>query len=194
MSDTTYCYPPDYTVLKNKLNLRDAAALERVERRLVVQRAREGMPAGDFDFRHLKAINRHLFQDIYDWAGQVRTVEISKGASQFQFARYIETGMADIHRRIMQSGFLNTRDAGDFAHLAGEIIGDINYVHPFRDGNGRTQLQYLKQVATYAGHVLDLRKLKRREWMHASRAAHHGNYQGLVDAVRSAIVDTKRIS
>jgi cell filamentation protein len=55
-----------------------------MERRLVVQRSREGAPTGDFDLRHLRAIHRHLFQDVYDWAGEIRTVEIAKGGSQFR--------------------------------------------------------------------------------------------------------------
>ena len=57
-------------------------------------RSREPIPRGAFDLAHLRAIHRHLFQDIYDWAGELRTVEISKGRQQFQFRKFIETGMA----------------------------------------------------------------------------------------------------
>jgi cell filamentation protein len=119
-------------VLRNLLDIRDAADLDRVERELVVQRVREGVPGGDFDLAHLRAIHRHLFQDVYEWAGQVRTVEISKGGSQFQFRQYIETGMADIHGGLQKRGFLRGLGADGFALAAGEIIGDVNYVHPFR--------------------------------------------------------------
>ena len=76
MSDRNYCYPPDYTVLRNKLNIRNASALEAAERELVAHRLLEPVPPGDFDLEHLKAIHRHLFQDLYAWAGEVRTVEI----------------------------------------------------------------------------------------------------------------------
>jgi len=158
MSDTKYCYPPDYSVLKNKLDLRDADLLERAERRLVVLRVLEGIPSGEFDLAHLKAIHRHMFQDIFDWAGETRTTEISKGGSQFQFRQYIETGMADIYRRIKAHDYLKNLSADQFAGLAGEIIGDINYVHPFREGNGRTQMQYLKQLAEQAGHAIDRKR------------------------------------
>ena len=68
MSDTEYCYPPDYTILKNKFNLRDADQLDRFEHEAVMQRIAEGVPVGDFDLTHLRAIHRHLFQDVYDWA------------------------------------------------------------------------------------------------------------------------------
>ena len=77
MSDRDYCYPPDYTVLRNRLNIRAAPTLEAAERQLVAQRLLEPVPAGDFDLAHLKAIHRHLFQDVYAWAGEIRTVEIA---------------------------------------------------------------------------------------------------------------------
>jgi cell filamentation protein len=115
MSDEVYCYPPDYTVLKNRLDIRDAAELDRIERRTASQRAAEPIPSGSFNLAHLRAIHRHLFQDVYDWAGELRTVEISKGASQFQFRRYIETGMADVHRRIVAWNQLRGLDAETFA-------------------------------------------------------------------------------
>lgn len=126
MSDRHYCYPPDYTALKNTLDIQDAALLDRVEREFVTARIAQGIPSGDFDLAHLKAIHHHLFQDIYEWAGETRTVEISKGAHQFQFRRYIETGMADVHRRIVSQDYLRHLSPDGFADLAGEIIGDLN--------------------------------------------------------------------
>lgn len=72
MSDEIYCYPPDFKVLRNRFNIRDEAELDVVEREFVVQRLREPNPAGAFDRAHLQAIHRHLFQDVYDWAGELR--------------------------------------------------------------------------------------------------------------------------
>jgi len=71
----------------------------------VGDRIAQGAPLGTFDLAHLRAIHRHLFQDIYDWAGELRTVEIYKGGSQFQFRRYIPTGMTDMHRRLPAPDF-----------------------------------------------------------------------------------------
>ena len=143
---------------------------------MVLQRLAEPMPAGVFDLAHLRAIHRHLFQDIYDWAGELRTVEIAKEGHQFQFRRYIETGMADVHRRLVAANFLSGLDLSAFAAGAAEIVGDINYVHPFREGNGRTQTQYLRLLADRAGHPIDLTLLDRDAWMAASRVAHRGDY------------------
>jgi cell filamentation protein len=185
--DTRYCYPPDYTVLKNRLNIRDAAELDHFEREFVMQRIAEGAPSGDFDLAHLKAIHRHLFQDVYEWAGELRMVEISKDGHQFQFRRYIETGMADIHRRLVAKEFLSGLDAPGFAREAGIIMGDINYVHPFREGNGRTQLLYLAQLADRAGHAIDLTRIERKTWMAASRQAHLGNCEPMAACIAAAL-------
>lgn len=188
MSDPVYCYPPDHRVLRNKLNLRDAAQLDQFERELVAQRTAQGIPTGDFDLAHLRAIHRHLFQDVYDWAGEIRTVEIARGGNQFQFRQYIGTGMADVHRRIVVARYLRNLAARAFAEKAGEIIGDINYVHPFREGNGRTQALYLEALARQAGHPIDLRRLVRESWMEASKAAHAGRYGPFADCIHAALV------
>ena len=106
MSDGDPYLLPGSSVLRNRLDIADIDMLDRIERRLVVQRSREGVPSGRFDLTHLRAIHRHLFQDVYVWAGELRTVEIAKDGHQFQFRRFIETGMADIHRRLEEAGFL----------------------------------------------------------------------------------------
>jgi len=179
---------PGSSVLKNRLGIRNATEFEYREREFVMQRMREGPPSGDFDLAHLRAIHRHLFQDIYDWAGEVRTVEISKGGHAFQFCRFIETGMADVHRRLAAGDGLRGLGAENFANKAGEIIGDVNYVHPFREGNGRTQLQYLKQLAERAGHPIDLTRLDPRRWLDASIAAQGADYAKMSLEIGRALV------
>lgn len=155
------------SVLRNRLGLTEPDQLDRAERRLVAQRIAEGAPAGDFDLAHLRAIHKHLFQDLYDWAGELRTVEIAKDGRHFQFRRSIETGMADVHRRLKGADFLRGLSRAAFAEASAPIMGDVNYVHPFREGNGR---------AAQAGHALDLRLLDPARWLDASRASHDGDY------------------
>jgi cell filamentation protein len=138
------------------------------------------------DLGALEALERQ-FQDAHEWAGKRRTVEIAKGGHQFQFTRFIETGLADVHRRLERSRFLKDLSAAEFARGAGRILGDVNYVHPFREGNGRVQLCYLEHLATEAGHGLDLLRLERRTWMEASRQAHEGEYGPMSEAIRAAL-------
>lgn len=186
MSDDPYLYP-DSDVLRNRPGIRDPAQLEVLERRLVVQRLREGAPTGHFDLAHLRAIHHHLFQDIYEWAGQIRRVEIAKNGNQFQFRRFIDTGMADVHRRLEVADFLRGLSRQDFAAAAGHILGDVNYVHPFREGNGRVQAEYLRQLGAQAGHRIDLTQLDGERWMAASQAAHRGDYSLLAAEILRAI-------
>jgi len=184
--DDPYLYPGS-TVLINKLGITDAARLDYVEREYVALRAAQGVPNGGFDLAHLRAIHRHLFQDVYEWAGELRTVEISKGGHQFQFRQFIETGMGDIHRRLVKANFLRDLSPGEFAEAAGEIFGDLNYVHPFREGNGRTQLLFLEQLAEQAGHPLDLARLDPARWLEASRAAHNADYSLMAGEIGQCI-------
>jgi cell filamentation protein len=186
MNDESYVFPGT-TVLRNKARLTDQQTLDDFEARMVTERARRGVPSGKFDLTHLKAIHRHLFQDVYAWAGELRTVEISKDGHQFMFRRFMESGMADVHRRIVAAKFFAGLDRARFAEVVGPILGDVNYVHPFREGNGRTQLHYLKQLAATAGHPLDLREIDPARWLAASRRAHAADYQPMSAVILDAL-------
>lgn len=163
---------PGTNVLRNKLGIKLAETLDRAERLAVTARAAHSVPSGDYDLAHLQAIHHHLFQDIYDWAGEARTLEIAKGGHQFMFRQYIQGGMADIHRRIVAANYFRGEALAASALQAGRIVGDVNYVHPFREGNGRAQLLYLQQLSNEAGHRLNLRHIEAAAWMEASRRAH----------------------
>jgi cell filamentation protein len=181
-----YVYPGT-SILRNRLGITDAAFLDKQERSLVVLRARRDIRRGSFDLSHLRAIHRHLFQDVYDWAGELRTVEISKGDQQFQFRKYILTGMADVHGRLVRSRFLKGLSSAQFAEQPSMIVGDINYIHPFREGNGRTQLQYLKQLAEGAGHSLDLGHIPAARWIEASISSHSADYGPMTATIAAAL-------
>ena len=182
---TLYRYPGS-SVLRNKLDIRDADAFDEAERMLVRQRLREGPPDGDFDLDHLRAIHRHLFQDVYEWAGELRQVDFRKTDWFHPYGR-IEMGMADVHRRLLRQDFLRGLPADAFAEGAGVIIGDVNVCHPFREGNGRTQLVYLKQLGARAGHEIDLARLERDSWIEASIASIRAEYGKMAACIGEAI-------
>jgi cell filamentation protein len=103
------------------------------------------------------------------------------------FRHYIETGMADVHKRIVKARYFAGTRPDEFAAGASIIIGDANHVHPFREGNGRSQLHYLRQLAQRAGHSLDLRKLDPQKWLAASKAANRAEYVLMEAALRHAL-------
>ncbi len=107
-----YTYPGS-TILRNKLGLTHAAQLDRLERRLVTQLAAEGIPAGGFDLAHLRTIHRHLFQDVYDWAGELRLAQLAVQAGhKLDFARLDPLGWLAASR---------ATHGGDYAPMAAEI-------------------------------------------------------------------------
>jgi cell filamentation protein len=190
MSDTTYCYPPDFKVLRNRFGIRNAHDLEIVEREFVFQRMREVLPRGSFDLSHFQRIHRHLFSDVYEWAGEIRIVQLEKSGSRFIPPRFIASGFADIHRRLTNKNFLKALGVSEFCDEAGIIIGDINHVHPFREDNGRAQLIYLRQLAEAAGHRIELAKIDRHRWIAASKESHFGRYEAMSRCIAQAIVPT----
>lgn len=168
MTDDPYSYPPDFRVLRNRLDERNPEHLALFERNYSRVRAERGVPNGDFDADHLKAIHKHLFQDIYDWAGGFRTIDIRKDDTRFMPADRLEIAISDIHRRIEKSRRLQGLTPAKFAEEAAVLVGDLNFAHPFREGNGRTQLAFLKCLSAQAGHNIDIAKLDKEAWVKAS--------------------------
>jgi len=184
-------YYPGTDVLRNKLGIQDKEELERTERRLVDQRMRQGCPEGNFDLAHLEAIHRHLFQDVYEWAGQLRTVDMYKSApGEFKPPDRIEMAVHGAHELAVQTDFLRDMNVWEFSDKAAQIIGDINQAHPFREGNGRTQFEFLEQLGERAGHNVDTTRIERAAWSKASIDASQGNYGAMNDQIRAAIVPT----
>ena len=146
-----YCYPGT-TVLKNRLGLRDQAALDAFEAMITAQRAEEALPTGRLGYTHYRAIHRHLFQDVFVWAGKPRTVRIAKGGSMFCFPEHIDAEMKRLFTRLQNKRHLAGLPARDFARHAAHALTDLNAIHCFREGNGRTQLTHFTLLATRAGH------------------------------------------
>lgn len=148
-------------VLRNKLGLGTAAALEAAEREITHSAMillRESPVRATHDLAHLCAIHRRIFGDIYDWAGQVRTVAIAKG-SMFCLPQFIEQAMAQISAQLRQEGLLRALGRDAFVDRLAYYLGEVNAVHPFREGNGRAQRAFFEQLAAGAGYVLDWQEL-----------------------------------
>ncbi len=159
-----YTYP-DSQVLRNKAGLRDAEVLDRFERTRVAIRALEPGPPRTFDYKHFRAIHRHLFQDVYDWAGEERTVDISKGRTRFAGSRFIRQNaeglFAELHRERLLVG--NSREG--FAKRAAYYLNELNILHPFREGNGRVAREFLRLLSENAGYDLDPSHLTKEAWL-----------------------------
>lgn len=168
--DVKYCYPKTQ-VLINKFDIRDGQRLNTVEREISIVKAAvlASRITGNFDFKHLKSIHRFLFEDIYSWAGQVRTVDIAKG-NIFCLVQFIEEQFTELYEKLKKDNFLIGES--DIEYVSRKIsfyLSELNVIHPFREGNGRTQRIYCQQLCMNTGHFyLDFSMADETEMLEAS--------------------------
>lgn len=172
MNDITYCYS-NTDVLINKLDIQDAEILLKAEKRFTLLRILELRTApiwGDFDFTHLCEIHRYIFQDLYDWAGKIRTVDIAKG-NMFCKTEFLVSEGDKIFSRISKENFetLQTKEA--VAKKLAYHFSEINALHPFREGNGRAQREFFRVLALKLGYELSFAPISMEEMIEASKAS-----------------------
>lgn len=158
--DNYYCYSGTY-VLKNELNITDADVLKNAEREITALRTAQLMQNpmdGEFNFDYLKKIHQFLFGDIYEWAGHIRTVNISKG-NEFCRCEFIESQMNEIMDKLKRENYLEDLPKEKLALKLAFFLGEINAIHPFREGNGRCQRMFIELLAVHAGFQLDFSKI-----------------------------------
>ena len=176
MPDDPYADPVT-GVLRNKLGLITTGELEAAEREITHAALiflRESPVPPTYDLRHLRAIHRRIFGDLYDWAGQLRTVAIAKG-TWFCLPQYIESAAADVFRALHDENLLRGLPRDAFTERLTYYLGEVNAVHPFREGNGRAQRAFFEQLASDAGFTLDWQHLDADRNIAASAAIMHGD-------------------
>jgi cell filamentation protein len=143
--------------------------------------------AGKFDVPHLRAIHRYIFQDIFPWAGDFREVTTSRTNSfGFPPPQFLVPSLETTFNQLRTENYLKNLDADHFATRAGHYLGEINAIHPFREGNGRTQREFIRCVALHAGHKLSWRNLSQAENNEASRISYAtGNHSRLAAIIRT---------
>ena len=172
------------TVLINKLDLRTQAELDDFEAEISSARSEEPLPDGNLDFEHFCAVHRHLFQDVYEWAGQPRTVRISKGGNPFCFPENIRIQANNLFGGLRRADQLRNLDIQEFSVKAAHFLAELNVIHAFREGNGRAQLTFFALIADNAGHPLDFNKLDPEKMLDAMIASFDGDEQKLAVIIR----------
>ena len=178
-----YCYAGT-TVLRNIPDIRDQAALDEYEAAMTAQRADEPLPDGHLSVTHFRAIHHHLFQDVYARAGRFRTVRLSKDSSAFCYPENIEREMKALFRMFTAKRCLRGLSREAFAVEAASFLSTLNAIHPFREGNGRTQTTFIALVADRAGHPLSLDRLEPESFLAAMVTSFAGEERPLVQQMR----------
>jgi len=184
-ADDVYCIPGT-AVLKNKAGITDQDQLDEYEGDFTAIRLLEltqNPVEGSFDLAHLCKIHQYLFQDVYDWAGQVRTVDIIGGDSRFCNVRHIQSYSNTVFSALAAEKYLVYLEPKVFAHRLAHYLSEINAIHPFREGNGRVQRLFISQLAEHAGYYLDYSALDQAELYPVMQESFLGNEQPLSELI-----------
>lgn len=169
---------PRTGVFRNRLGLTDRAELAAAEQTMtalrVEQLKRRRIP-GRYDLDHLRAFHWTIFQDVYPWAGQLRTVLIVKAGGSFCLPHLIAPTAAELFDRLATADHLRGRDRAGFLDGLTPLLAEINGLHPFREGNGRTQRAFLSQLTRDAGFRLSWDGVDRDANIDAARSAADGD-------------------
>ena len=188
-----YCYP-DSAVLRNRFDIRDAQLLAEVESLYSQQRLAELYTehpvAGRFGLTHLSRIHRFIFQDVYPWAGKLRTVRIHKGQTTFAYPENLRSEADRIFAKLRQERLLQELPQPVLLDRLSWYIGELNELHPFREGNGRALRAFFRELLLRQGLWLRFEKLDPDEWLQASIAAYAGDLSKM-KALLSRILDSK---
>jgi cell filamentation protein len=171
------------SVLVNKRGIVSATELEAFEVAMFTLRSAQPLPIGPFDPAHYRAIHHHLFQDVYDWAGQYRTVRTAKLDAMFCYPEHIASEMDRLFACIFGPHFESGTAPEEFIVAATDFLAELNAIHPFREGNGRTQLTFLFLLGERAGHHFDLARIRPEEMLAAMVASFNGRVGALVHEI-----------
>lgn len=187
-----YTYPGTNT-LRNRFGIKNSARLAKVEAAFTNQRMSEPLPDIALTSAGYKALHKHLFQDVYAWAGTLRTVEIAKDNSFFALTQFLARELDACFDAIRKDVRLKSGNIDAFIDGAAEHINELNARHPFREGNGRTQRALLEILADRAGHHLAMDKIEPARWNEASIAGFHkADHQPMKDLLRDAVTKGAR--
>lgn len=166
----------DGSCLRNKLGIKDPFELPVAEYRLRAMRQGE-IDRGEvdiprtYDKAHLQAIHKHLLQDVYDWAGKFRDVDMSKRGDAFVPAHLLDKWTDKVSAKVRDRDW-STMSREEFVQSVADVYAYQNLTHPFREGNGAAGKVFLSHVAEMSPYRLDFDRVEKSEWNEASNAAY----------------------
>jgi cell filamentation protein len=184
-----YVYPGT-SVLRNLAGLQDADALADHEAQASTLRLAQLAALrleGAYDVAHLQEFHHFIFQDIYSWAGELRSVPLAKPGSMFALPEHIEGYATEVLRQLNDERHLQDLPRDEFAGRLTHYYAEINAVHPFREGNGRAQRAFLRQLALDAGHTLAWEHLDSKALVHASQRSLQGDNLSMRDLIETVL-------
>ena len=186
--DDYYCYP-DNPVLKNELGIKDEKELDAAEREITslkIAKLNDESLEGELNFDYVKRIHRYIFDGIYKWAGEVRRTDISKG-NIFCQHELIEVNAEVLFNELKSENYLEGLDKETIIKRLAYYLGDLNTIHPFREGNGRVQRLFIRELASRAGYLINFDGITPEEMIKASDSAFHYEYEPMEAIIAKSI-------
>ena len=187
-TQSIYCYP-DSNVLKNKLNIRDNKLLKTAEEEITLIKQMELLKnpiKGNFSKAHLMNIHKFIFEDIYPFAGKIRREQISKADTMFYPPNLIDRELDKVFTKIKEKNMLRETDEEKVFDNLAYVMTELNIIHPFREGNGRSIREFIRLMAKRMGYDLNWGNVDKEELLEASILSVN-NYKVLVGMLEACV-------
>ena len=188
----------EHGILRNVPGLTDQAKLDRFEAAEAAEalvRLHVNPIKGAYESAHLKKIHARIFQNIYPWAGEFRRVNMHRAASYpFAVVQFMEQNLDHALAQLAGENHLSGLDARAFAGRAAYYLGELNSIHPFREGNGRTQREFIRELAAEVGHRINWGRVTRKQMYDASIESHNLGRNAAFAALIALAIESVRQS
>lgn len=185
-------YYDDVHVLINNFNLKEQEILTKIETDITLNRISELSVRpirGRFSFSHLSNIHKYIFGDIYPFAGKTRNENIVKGDTRFCSCEHIKESFNSMYQSLKQENYLNGLKIDEFAYRLAYYMSELNMIHPFRDGNGRTIREYIRCLARNRGFIINWQAVQRDVLLDATIVSVKKGYEDLASCIYKSIKD-----
>lgn len=174
--DDPYCYPGS-NVLQNLMNIEDDEELAIAEVELTELAVEEiELDAPPYDLDYFQSLHQQVFEDIYEWAGEPRSIDMSKGTTRFCTCKRIAPEANKLFQQLAGENYYEDYEREAFVSAIAELYIELNMVHPFREGNGRVQRLLFEHIIINAGFEFDLEGITQQEWVAANIAGVSRDY------------------
>ncbi len=169
--DSNYCYPGTNTLI-NKLNIKDFKQLQKYDAKITAAKLlalRQIGIIGNFDVNHINSIHKYLFEDIYPFAGKYRNENIAKDDFRFAEWEYIDTELSKLLEKLKKEDYLANLSKEELSDKLAYYLSELNVLHPYREGNGRTIREFIRELALKNGYILNLKEVSPKDFLIASK-------------------------
>lgn len=187
-TQSIYCYP-DSNVLKNKLNIRDNKLLKTAEEEITLIKQMELLKnpiKGNFSKAHLMNIHKFIFEDIYPFAGKIRREQISKADTMFYPPNLIDRELDKVFAKIKEKNMIRETDKEKVFDNLAYVMAELNIIHSFREGNGRSIREFIRLMAKRMGYDLNWGNVDKEELLESSILS-VDNYKVLIRILENCV-------